>query len=273
VLQQRIHLGGDELTVDEKNLIQELYKRYNDALLSIWNDYQVGTYAKSGPFGRFYLNLVNVYNNQQTMQEMLLLYSLKQGKYETAIPSGQIGLVALDAATRQSVLNGLLKLTGSLAGKFLSEGVKGTVIDVALPKGIHGQTTELGQMRISTSLTAAERAEAVAHEARHSFLSPMAGTMGRELRATIASNLYRSSQFLRYSEEAYCQVGAQVTTRSLTGLTLRQAVWEGLKHPIVETGYKLTLKGVLTEGLVLPVGAYGIEKGADLLSEELLLDE
>jgi hypothetical protein len=139
-----------------------------------------------------------------------------------------------------------------------------------------GETTPLGQMRVSSQGTAAQQAQAVLHESVHSTLSPAMGSFARSVRANIAVHLYYtenlfSSHFLAYTEEALAETTAQLGTRELTGLTVREAVKTGLQFPL-KASYGISATRLILETGGVGVGLYGGYKGVNYLNDRLLLE-
>jgi hypothetical protein len=95
------------------------------------------------------------------------------------------------------------------------------------PKARH----KFGNVRLSSLGTNIDRAQVSLHVGVHSFLSPPAGGFGANFRANLRMSGYQNSTLLSFTEETIAESIAQVRTRGMTGLSLRQAIAEGLRFP------------------------------------------
>lgn len=106
-----------------------------------------------------------------------------------------------------------------------------------------GETNADGDIRYSTAGTDADRALALYHEKVHSFLTPKLQAF-RTYRVNQRMNGYEKSQLLKYLEEALAESYAQLRVNGIKGLPA------GIKFPVANGSYKLTVSGILKEGAI-----------------------
>jgi len=87
-----------------------------------------------------------------------------------------------------------------------------------------GTTSPFGEIRISSTASAAEQALARVHELVHQFLTPRFGVL-RTFRVQVAISGYTRVALLRYLEEALAQTVALVRVQGIS------FVLEGIKFP------------------------------------------
>jgi hypothetical protein len=125
-----------------------------------------------------------------------------------------------------------------------------TNLDASMAAGT-GETSWLGDMRISTAGTAAEQQLARVHELVHAFLRPRLRVL-RTFRARLAASSYWKSALLQYLEEAMAEAIAQLRVNGLSG------VLTGIRFPIAN-GY-ITIQQLVCEGAEIGTILAGTEQ-------------
>jgi hypothetical protein len=130
-----------------------------------------------------------------------------------------------------------------------------TVPPSALRRGVVGETTVWGDVKISSALSRSDARATLFHELVHSFLTPKLYPL-RELRVQIAIQGYERSVILRYLEEALAETYALLRTKGFN----MNAMIEGITFP-VGPAYDITLAKAAEEvaGVLLgPVNVGGM---------------